>query len=171
MTGYTSSSAFSALLVCALGSLARCALFSFTNCFFTYKITAVCFVSLFVFMPCFCAAFGCTNRSSRDSGIRFHRFPTDAALAKQWIRAMRRKNFTHSQHTFLCSEHFTDDDYQQNVSIMRKVGIPLKHTRLKPGAVPSVFCHNQTTGKSANPTKRKRKEVGAFQPGDWRYRR
>ena len=44
------------------------------------------------------AAFGCTNRLKKGSGISFHRFPKKGSeLEKLWIRAVRRKNWSPSK--------------------------------------------------------------------------
>ena len=42
-----------------------------------------------------CSAYGCRNRSKKNSGITFHKFPSfkKAALRKKWIFAMKRKEF------------------------------------------------------------------------------
>ena len=54
-----------------------------------------------------CATFGCANRVKKGSGISFHRFPKKGLeLEKQWITAIRRKNWSPSKTSCLCSEHF-----------------------------------------------------------------
>lgn len=50
---------------------------------------------------------------------------------KKWIEAIERKNFKPSQHSRICSDHFTNDDYQIRPDASR----PL----LRLDATPSVF--------------------------------
>lgn len=52
-------------------------------------------------------------------------------LLKQWLQAMKRKQFTPSQYSKICSEHFLSSD------ILDRPGTYKKH--LKPDAVPTLF--------------------------------
>ena len=77
-----------------------------------------------------CAAFGCANRIKKGSGISFHRFPKRGSeIEKQWITAVRRKNWSPSKTSCLCSEHF-----ERSCFIEEKT-----NHRLHINAVPSVF--------------------------------
>ncbi|XP_040564340.1 THAP domain-containing protein 2 [Lepeophtheirus salmonis] len=81
----------------------------------------------------YCAAYGCSNLDKGSStGRSFHRFPRDPKIRDQWIRAVRRKDFTPSLHTVLCSDHFLPEDYLEGKEyrIVRK---------LRYNAVPSIF--------------------------------
>lgn len=51
-----------------------------------------------------CAAHGCKNK-----GI--HMFPKDSKRRKLWEKALRRKNWTATKWSKLCSDHFNSDDY------------------------------------------------------------
>ena len=62
----------------------------------------------------------------------FYRFPLgNPELLKQWLQAMKRKQFIPSQYSKICSEHFLSSD------ILDRPGTYKKH--LKPDAVPTVF--------------------------------
>ncbi|KAI8788933.1 THAP domain-containing protein 1, partial [Biomphalaria glabrata] len=40
----------------------------------------------------------------------FHRFPvSNPKLCKEWVVKLKRKNFTASVHSVICSEHFEED--------------------------------------------------------------
>lgn len=50
---------------------------------------------------------------------------------KKWVEAIKRKNFIPSQHSRICSVHFTSNDYQIRPDASRPV--------LRLNAFPSVF--------------------------------
>ena len=101
-----------------------------------------------------CSAYGCTNRWSKDSVIKFHKFPlTKPELCQMWKNATKRDEFTPTSNSYICTDHFLQEDYLYSNS-----------TRLKPDAVPSVFnfpAHLQTTKerKRKAPTRRFTPEV------------
>ncbi|XP_015240287.1 PREDICTED: THAP domain-containing protein 6-like [Cyprinodon variegatus] len=83
-------------------------------------------------MPHSCAAINCQKRftvETRAAGITFHRFPKESSMKKQWIRAVRRKDFTPSNASRICSEHFKPEDFDRTGQTVR----------LREGVVPSVF--------------------------------
>ncbi len=47
---------------------------------------------------------------------------------EKWIHEMKRKNFKPSEYSYLCSEHFTNEDYQirpgANVKWLKDVAVP-----------------------------------------------
>ena len=53
-----------------------------------------------------CCAVGCANRYSKDSGIPFYRFPTDAERRAFWISAVNRKDWMPNEHSWICGAHF-----------------------------------------------------------------
>ncbi len=60
------------------------------------------------------------------------RFPfRNEKLCQKWVNALKRKNFTPTRASLVCSDHFREEDY------VSKIG--LKKRRLKPNAVPSIF--------------------------------
>uniref|UniRef100_A0A3Q2PST6 THAP domain-containing protein 6-like n=1 Tax=Fundulus heteroclitus TaxID=8078 RepID=A0A3Q2PST6_FUNHE len=83
-------------------------------------------------MPHSCAALDCTKRctvQTRSLGITFHRFPKEAVMKKRWVKAVRRKGFSPSTASRLCSEHFNEEDFDRTGQTVR----------LRDGVVPSVF--------------------------------
>ncbi|XP_035238755.1 THAP domain-containing protein 6-like [Anguilla anguilla] len=83
-------------------------------------------------MPDSCAAWGCTNRrtvQTRSRGITFHKFPKAKELRRQWEVAVRREDFSASQSSLLCSEHFKPEDFDRTGQTVR----------IRDGAKPSVF--------------------------------
>ncbi|XP_067936693.1 THAP domain-containing protein 1-like [Watersipora subatra] len=78
----------------------------------------------------FCAAFGCSNSSSKTPDKKFHGFPLkNEKMANRWVLATKRVNLKLTPSTKLCSDHFTDADYTG----------PPKQSRLFPTAVPTIF--------------------------------
>uniref|UniRef100_UPI00358E3E57 THAP domain-containing protein 1-like n=1 Tax=Myxine glutinosa TaxID=7769 RepID=UPI00358E3E57 len=83
-------------------------------------------------MPQFCAAYGCTNKrtlESRDKGITFHKFPSDAHQKRLWEVALKREGFKASKYSVLCSDHFESENFDRTGQIVR----------LRDGMIPSVF--------------------------------
>ncbi|XP_070848703.1 THAP domain-containing protein 2-like [Chaetodon trifascialis] len=83
-------------------------------------------------MPDFCAAYGCTNARSlqtRTRGITFHKFPKCSERRRQWKRALRRDGFVANDRSLLCSEHFSNEDFDRTGQTVR----------LRAGAVPTIF--------------------------------
>ncbi|XP_077564701.1 uncharacterized protein LOC144180190 [Haemaphysalis longicornis] len=90
-------------------------------------------------MPSYCAMYGCTNTGGRNAVV-FHSFPKDPRLAAQWTAACKRKGFTPTKNSQICSDHFPDSAYERSLSLMRENNIPVKGTRLRPGAVPTTYA-------------------------------
>lgn len=118
-------------------------------------------------MSNWCSAVFCTNNSNTTPKVSFHRFPSDSSLCKQWVTAVRRKNWEPKPSSRLCSAHFTDDCYDATDRLMGEFGIRRGYTKtlLKPGSVPTIFKHS-AGGKPQKPpiqrgayAKRRRKEV------------
>ena len=94
-----------------------------------------------------CCAYGCTNRQTKGSSLTFHRFPAQKSLQKLWILAIRRKNYTPSKSSFVCSEHFRPDDFKTHTT--RKC--------LKENSVPSLFRALPEHLQATEPEVKKRK--------------
>ena len=63
------------------------------------------------------------------SSVNF-RFPKDVAVRQQWLREIRRENFTPSGTSVICSDHFEESCYVATAQLRRK---------LQTGAVPTIF--------------------------------
>ena len=75
----------------------------------------------------------CHSKSSREKELSFHRFPKCESKKKTWKVRIRRDEgelFTITEHTRVCSVHFTADDYRTTLGGLKV---------LKDDAVPSVF--------------------------------
>ena len=57
-------------------------------------------------MPSSCCAIGCTNRGSKENGIRLYRFPKDAERRRLWARVLKRELWEPSEHSRICGGHF-----------------------------------------------------------------
>jgi len=126
-----------------------------------------------------CSAFGCRSGykgAETDPTVWFHCFPLhDKELCDKWVRANPRKDFAPSQHSTICSLHFTPadyvDDHEDTNATRRKRKSSGTFVRrcLKPDAVPSVFENvpeylSKTSGTpgstaSATPSSRRQKEA------------
>ncbi len=67
------------------------------------------------------------NRYTKGSGVQFYRFPEDKDRRLKWIAAVARKNWTPTEYSWICSDHFISG---------AKSSDPLS-----PDYVPSVFAH------------------------------
>ncbi|KAG8193866.1 hypothetical protein JTE90_011426 [Oedothorax gibbosus] len=77
-----------------------------------------------------CVAFGCTNRPGKKTDITFHRFPKKESLRAEWVKACRRKDWVPSKSSVLCSNHFSEDQFDRT---------SLSCTRLRENAIPNHF--------------------------------
>ncbi|XP_061784681.1 THAP domain-containing protein 6 isoform X3 [Nerophis lumbriciformis] len=83
-------------------------------------------------MPQYCAALGCVNKRTADTKtkrITFHKFPKEKELRRQWEVAARKKGFSATKSSVLCSEHFKPHDIDATGQTVR----------IREGARPSVF--------------------------------
>ena len=55
-------------------------------------------------MPTGCCVPGCSNRGG-------HKFPTDTDIKNQWIKAIKRNNWTPTKTSRICKAHFIKEDY------------------------------------------------------------
>ena len=87
-----------------------------------------------------CVAAGCSNTYS--SGVSLFYFPKDQAKRLLWTRQVQRTRAEWkgpSEHSVLCSDHFTDDCFEPAAAIASSLGLAQPRRRLKADAVPTVF--------------------------------
>lgn len=62
-----------------------------------------------------CAVGTCSNSLIKTrntvSHISYHSFPSNPSLQKVWVRACSRKDKFNPSTSFICSEHFTTQDF------------------------------------------------------------
>ena len=78
----------------------------------------------------------CTNNSRKTAGISYHRVPAEKSLRQAWMVKIRRENPCSRENSFVCSEHFTPDSFEENLPGL--VSGYRTRRRLKPNAVPSI---------------------------------
>ena len=89
----------------------------------------------------FCCVGNCKKNnkhvSDRRHFLRFHYFPKDVKLQKQWIaRINRRPQDINIATMRVCSEHFSDEDYEfsgynrSKLCYTERMPIPLKTTAI-----------------------------------------
>ncbi|KAF1373313.1 hypothetical protein PFLUV_G00259240 [Perca fluviatilis] len=92
-----------------------------------------------------CSVPGCCCYSQKQPYLSFHSFPVHGEVRRRWIQAIRREegpDFTiQTGSTYVCSRHFTLDDYVLGMSSPFSITI----LRLKADAVPSLFPWNDFT--------------------------
>ncbi|KAM7307791.1 uncharacterized protein ISCGN_011427 [Ixodes scapularis] len=84
-----------------------------------------------------CSALGCKNRvrcgknrTTRNSGVSFHRFPKKKELQDAWVAAMKRNGWRPNSSSLLCSVHFREEDMDRTSRSC---------IRLRDNVVPSLF--------------------------------
>ena len=101
-----------------------------------------------------CIAAGCSNTYS--DGVSLFNFPKDQGRRQQWIRQVQRTRAEWkgpSEHSVLCSDHFTEDCFEPDTAIAASLGLSKPRRRLKVDAVPTIF-HRPVPRASATGGKR-----------------
>ncbi|KAK0134860.1 THAP domain-containing protein 2 [Merluccius polli] len=80
-----------------------------------------------------CCVPQCTNSSRYNKMISFHSFPVDPAVRAEWLRRIRRDNFSPTKNTRVCGRHFKNTDFVVTAGGFR---------RLQKGSVPVLFSWN-----------------------------
>ena len=86
-----------------------------------------------------CVAAECSNTYS--DGVSLYTFPRDPAIRQQWVKQVQRTRAQWSgpsEHSVLCSKHFTDSCFEPDSALASEMGIK-KRRRLKHDAIPTIF--------------------------------
>ena len=85
-----------------------------------------------------CVAAGCSNTS--NDRVSLHKFPKQRALRTKWEKQVQRTraHWKATDHSCLCSEHFSKDCFKVDSDLAATFGLNKKRS-LKPDAVPSIF--------------------------------
>ena len=84
-----------------------------------------------------CVAAGCSNTYREN--LSFFKFPRDPVMRQKWVKQVQRTRAEWSgpsEHSVICSVHFTDDCFETNLA--EKFGLE-KRKRPKEDAVPTIF--------------------------------
>ena len=84
-----------------------------------------------------CAVYGCNNNKKKacDQQISYFKFPKNNDIKAKWIHSCYRSDNINTKHAVICSIHFRDEDYEDDLKA-RVLNIPRK--KLKANAVPSI---------------------------------
>lgn len=105
-----------------------------------------------------CVAAGCSNTPSDT--ITLFKFPNDPVIRDKWVKQVRRTRaeWTATEHSVLCSEHFTEDCFEADAALAQSFCLS-KRKRLKVDAIPTIFhrpsAEHSTLGQDL-PRKRQR---------------
>lgn len=103
-----------------------------------------------------CCVVGCNN-NRKNSSATLHKFPKkgkEPQRFKAWKNRINRANFFPNDNHVVCSVHFKDDDFEND---LMKTLLPDEKIvrRLKKSVVPSLFlCNKNIKGKSAFSTRK-----------------
>lgn len=97
-----------------------------------------------------CTVAVCNNSAAKtlDKDIIYHSFPKDANIRAVWIQRCKRSGTWNPDSCYVCSVHFTTDDYRRDLR-NELLGFPTKR-RLKTNAVPSLHLLSPKMELSGN---------------------
>ena len=99
-----------------------------------------------------CVAAWCSNTYSNN--VSLFSFPKDPQLRNLWTKQVKRtrdKWMGPTEHSVLCSDHFTPDCFETTPGLMATLGISHRRSKvLKDTAVPTVFPRPGPHSKTAN---------------------
>ena len=125
---------------------------------FDKSLSYVCslnFLEVKIIMVNRCVAGGCSN-TCKDNVSLYH-FPKDLARRRLWTRQVKitRDKWTGpTEHSTLCSAHFSDECFEKQPTLMKEFGLKQRQKYvLKESAIPTLFP-KPTTDKKCSPKKR-----------------
>ncbi|XP_040563695.1 THAP domain-containing protein 1-like [Lepeophtheirus salmonis] len=111
-----------------------------------------------------CLAFGCKNKYAAGNSISYHRFPTqDPERCRQWVRNLKRDDFTPKKFSRIYSEHFTPESFNPTLDVvmLRENTVPTLFKAFPPRLQEEVA---KTLRKSKSPTRRYSLPPKKFKP-------
>ena len=115
-----------------------------------------------------CSVFNCKSNNDKrlkrntEESVRketkFFRFPKDKAMAKIWIHKCRRNDKFNITNSYICSKHFTADDYKRNFQHELLQYSPKNSKKLKEDAIPSLnlpYNLNEVAGETSREERQK----------------
>jgi hypothetical protein len=101
-----------------------------------------------------CIAFGCSNNDADiKRGVSFFTVAIKKPdLLKQWLAKLRLEDPNVTKNSRVCPEHFSSDRFEPDLKA-ELLGTKAVR-RLKPTAIPSIFCFTRT--KQQRTTRRKK---------------
>ena len=79
----------------------------------------------------FCCAPGCSNGRKTRGDLQFYCIPKDINRRRVWLRRIRRKNFTPTENTRLCSAHFFGGQKSDDIDSVYCNPPIFKHSHVK----------------------------------------
>lgn len=99
-----------------------------------------------------CSAYGCSESDRSKTSLHFYRFPSrekSPSRYKVWVDFCKRKYFTPTRNSRLCSKHFKFQDFNQSDIMKNKLMPDLKvRINLNPNVVPTI--RSSTSSKTDN---------------------
>lgn len=107
-----------------------------------------------------CSVVGCKNNSKakiKKEHIKFHKFPKDNAICKEWIAACGKENIN-LLNAKICSVHFSEDSYLLKD---RLLNTSAKKKHLQSNAIPTEFLpvKKKISDRDTRAEKRTRKNL------------
>ena len=91
-------------------------------------------------MPTQCSVFECFQKQSKQSSVRFFRFPQDIELKRQWIAKCRRSDNINTDNARVCSLHFESVNFKRNLKYeLLNIPVPNNQKVLEEDAVPTML--------------------------------
>ncbi|XP_028415481.1 uncharacterized protein LOC114538503 [Dendronephthya gigantea] len=124
----------------------------------------------------YCPVYGCNSSSKTDSGIHFFSFPSGKSVDQQyrrkaWIEFCKRKYFSPSSCTRICSLHFNEDAYEpgnspqflQRIECKEKFSVRLKRDALPTLNKPLADSNQPKSIKTREHTLRRQRKKGILE--------
>ena len=89
-----------------------------------------------------CAVFGCTP--SKNSNLKYYKFPSNDNLARQWIHKCCRSDHINIKYAVVCERHFSAAQIQRNLKYeLLNLPVPPTVRNLKRNAIPDENLPSQ----------------------------